>query len=321
MSDETLTIAREAVAALESALARERARREEAERERDEAKARNRTLYTAASVVASDIKVKHAHYEDCHKDPPPVRAIPWDEANWRRLLESACEDGNEGAEFLAAYIEAGLRLDKASAEKVRDAALARAAALEAALAEACDEYAYAAEYKGEYLRDKHGDRETVARLRQALRDPAGALAERDEDRCRRCELSTQEASQERQIVQLREALAEARERVGACPCGSEACDPAAKVVARIDAALDAADTPEGGLAWMREHDAAVRAAALREGIPVREALARALDAWDRKLDASELASIRNQMRRALGDDPVAGGTCLAAPAPGKERAK
>ncbi len=40
--------------------------------------------------------------------------------------------------------------------------------LEAALSEACDEYDDAANYKGEYMRAKHRDDETLARLRALL---------------------------------------------------------------------------------------------------------------------------------------------------------
>jgi hypothetical protein len=48
-----------------------------------------------------------------------------------------------------------------------------------------------------------------------------------------------------ETLRLRGLLAEARERVGYCPCGSDACAPAEAVVARIDAEL-APRTPEGG---------------------------------------------------------------------------
>ena len=48
-----------------------------------------------------------------------------------------------------------------------------------------------------------------------------------------------------EVARLRGLLAEARERVGYCPCGSESCASAEAVVARIDAAL-APRTPEGG---------------------------------------------------------------------------
>lgn len=40
--------------------------------------------------------------------------------------------------------------------------------LERALKEALDEYEYAVQYKGDYFTEKHGDRETIARLRAVL---------------------------------------------------------------------------------------------------------------------------------------------------------
>lgn len=49
-------------------------------------------------------------------------------------------------------------------------AVARIAALRSALAEALDGWADAANYKGDYLRDKHGDVEDIARLRALLGD-------------------------------------------------------------------------------------------------------------------------------------------------------
>lgn len=40
--------------------------------------------------------------------------------------------------------------------------------LRKALKEACDEFEDASQYKGEYMRKKHGDDETLARLRALL---------------------------------------------------------------------------------------------------------------------------------------------------------
>lgn len=44
----------------------------------------------------------------------------------------------------------------------------RIVALELALQEAIDEYAYAVSYKGEYLAKKHGDTERIAQMREVL---------------------------------------------------------------------------------------------------------------------------------------------------------
>jgi hypothetical protein len=44
------------------------------------------------------------------------------------------------------------------------------ASLKAALTEACDEYEYAAQYKGDYLTKKHCDAETLERLRAIARE-------------------------------------------------------------------------------------------------------------------------------------------------------
>ena len=58
------------------------------------------------------------------------------------------------------------RLDSAEHdnEELRD----RLAKLEAALSEALDEWAYAAQYKGEHLAKKHGDTVRIAELRTLL---------------------------------------------------------------------------------------------------------------------------------------------------------
>jgi len=45
---------------------------------------------------------------------------------------------------------------------------ARIAELEKALSECVEEYSYAAEYKGEYLREKHGDDDKIAEYRKLL---------------------------------------------------------------------------------------------------------------------------------------------------------
>jgi hypothetical protein len=71
---------------------------------------RLRTLHTAVLVVASAIRVKHAHYEDCHTDPRPRRLIPVDEANWRRLLEAALEGAGS---YVQSYREAQLEVENA----------------------------------------------------------------------------------------------------------------------------------------------------------------------------------------------------------------
>ena len=49
-----------------------------------------------------------------------------------------------------------------------DAAEARLHTVVEALREALDEYEYACSYKGEYFVRKHGDKETLARLRAVL---------------------------------------------------------------------------------------------------------------------------------------------------------
>lgn len=62
------------------------------------AEAEVRTLRQAASLIASDIRVKHAHYEDAHLNPKPKRPIPVDEANWLRTLEHALAGDAEAIE-------------------------------------------------------------------------------------------------------------------------------------------------------------------------------------------------------------------------------
>ena len=63
----------------------------------------------------------------------------------------------------------------------RHALLGRCDALQAALSEALDEFEDAIQYKLEYLVTKHGDRETVARLRALAAGGAPAPA-KDPDR-------------------------------------------------------------------------------------------------------------------------------------------
>jgi hypothetical protein len=48
------------------------------------------------------------------------------------------------------------------------------AELKEALREALNEWEYASQYKGEFLAKKHGDAESIARLRKLLDAPAGA---------------------------------------------------------------------------------------------------------------------------------------------------
>lgn len=55
-----------------------------------------------------------------------------------------------------------LRVARAEIDRLRDA-----------LKEACDEYDYAATYKGEFLRHKHCDDETLKRLRSLLSNGEG----------------------------------------------------------------------------------------------------------------------------------------------------
>lgn len=48
----------------------------------------------------------------------------------------------------------------------------RLAKLEASLSEACDEWEYASQYKGEFLAEKHGDASAIAELRELLKGSA-----------------------------------------------------------------------------------------------------------------------------------------------------
>jgi hypothetical protein len=60
---------------------------------------------------------------------------------------------------------------------------ARVAVLEAALREACDGFEYCSQYKGEYLAEKHGDAEDIARLRLAIAAQPAATGEKSHTVC------------------------------------------------------------------------------------------------------------------------------------------
>ena len=69
--------------------------------------------------------------------------------------------------------------EKQAAEPERDEARARVTALEKELAEALDGWAEAAQYKGDYFREKHGDMEEIERLRALLNPSKGSAGDAD----------------------------------------------------------------------------------------------------------------------------------------------
>lgn len=85
-------------------------------------------------------------------------------ARMRESLRGACVAMGRDVAGLVAARDAIRRL-----QGERDALRERAEALARALEEALEAWEYAAKYKGEYLADKHGDFEDIARLRALLR--------------------------------------------------------------------------------------------------------------------------------------------------------
>lgn len=106
-----------------------------------------------------------------HREKWPI-PLHWDYAIifGRAIAAKVAEEHaglrGEVAELLAMRDADALIISQAGRDLA--AAWERIAELEAALKEACDEYEYAAKYKGDYLATKHEDAATLARLRAAL---------------------------------------------------------------------------------------------------------------------------------------------------------
>lgn len=108
---------------------------------------------------------------------PAAGTCPCVKAGSEVVASEILDEDRHGRPLTNAAFIAAARADVPALLAELDAMRAERDALREALSEACDEFEGASVYKGEYLARKHGDAETLARLRALLPAAIGGKRE------------------------------------------------------------------------------------------------------------------------------------------------